>query len=298
MRVSSYAASVAWTTSEPSTGTVQWGPAGSQACPLGRPPTRWEPAHGAAERPRLVDGVQGRDRGLLGRADDRTHGVLVHDAARARAGAGRSPGRRPARERRAVLPLLSWQQCPAQWQASLDAGINLFAAGSPCASPSSTLAALTGRALDRRRRRRTARAGPSRLVLSRRGGRARADGDVAAGAACGSSLSDDHLALRLGSSAPAFRSRHVSRVLSPRPTSSASISIPSRSSAGETCSPLVFDAQRSSKRSHRESRPFSGSRRAACAAATRRGSDHAEDDPHGELARTRRRRARSCVLST
>jgi hypothetical protein len=45
------------------------------------------------------------------------------------------------------FPLISWQQCPVQWQPSLDVGINLFAAGSPCASPSATLEALRGRAL-------------------------------------------------------------------------------------------------------------------------------------------------------
>src|SRR5205823_618307 len=45
------------------------------------------------------------------------------------------------------FPLLSWQQCPDQWQDSLDAGIDLFAIGSPCASPSSALAVVHGRAL-------------------------------------------------------------------------------------------------------------------------------------------------------
>jgi len=43
--------------------------------------------------------------------------------------------------------VISWQQCPTQWQPSLDVGINLFAIGSPCASPASTLEALKGRAL-------------------------------------------------------------------------------------------------------------------------------------------------------
>jgi len=45
------------------------------------------------------------------------------------------------------FPLLAWQQCPEVWAGSLAAGINLFAAGSPCASPSAALAALQGRAL-------------------------------------------------------------------------------------------------------------------------------------------------------
>jgi hypothetical protein len=45
------------------------------------------------------------------------------------------------------FPLLSWQQCPDQWPASLAAGVNLVAVGSPCASPASALTALQGRAL-------------------------------------------------------------------------------------------------------------------------------------------------------
>jgi hypothetical protein len=45
------------------------------------------------------------------------------------------------------FPLIAWEQCPEQWAASLDAGINLFGAGSNCATPSSTLSAVTGRAL-------------------------------------------------------------------------------------------------------------------------------------------------------
>lgn len=45
------------------------------------------------------------------------------------------------------FPLIAWQQCPEVLGTSLDAGINLFAAGSPCASAPSTLDAVSGRAL-------------------------------------------------------------------------------------------------------------------------------------------------------
>ena len=146
-RVSSYSASVAWTTSEPSTGTLQWGPAGVE-------PVLWDAAGTLGTRHEVV---------LTGLASSTTYSVLIaaSSAATETAHTEVSFTTAPAPQQlhgqvrdgallvngEPVFPLISWQQCPAQWQASLDVGINLFAAGSPCASPASTLAALNGRAL-------------------------------------------------------------------------------------------------------------------------------------------------------
>jgi hypothetical protein len=146
-RVSSYAASVTWTTSEPSTGTVQWGPQGVE-------PVLWDAVS--------TLGTQQEVR-LQGLAASTTYRVTITAS---------SVGRKTARTELSFttapapqqvqgtvqdgvllvngepfFPVIAWQQCPVQWQASLDVGIDLFAAGSPCASPSSTLAALKGRAL-------------------------------------------------------------------------------------------------------------------------------------------------------
>ena len=271
VRVSSYSSSVAWTTSEPSTGTVQWGPVGVE-------PVLWDAADAlgtrhvvASERSRLLDDVPRHDRGTSSAAqDDRAHGALVHD--------GR-PRRRRCRAsvRDGVLlvngepffPLISWQQCPVQWQASLDVGINLFAAGSPCASPSSTLAALEGPRARRRSRRQPPVPGFLGWFYPGRGGRARAHGDVAAGAARGRSLSHDHRALRLGGRAPAVRSRHVSRARRRRRRRRLRSLSPAGALPAGPAAPGLRCAAASSRRSRRGSRPFSGSRRAACAAATR-----------------------------
>jgi hypothetical protein len=147
VRVSSYSSSVAWTTSEASTATVRWGP-------LGVKPVIWDAAGTLATR-HVVR--------LSGLASSTTYRVTIVASSVAQKTArtefsfttAPAPQQLQGGVRDGVLlvngepffPLISWQQCPAQWQASLDVGINLFAAGSPCASPSSTVAALKGRAL-------------------------------------------------------------------------------------------------------------------------------------------------------
>ncbi len=147
VRVSSYSASVAWITSEPSTGTVQWGP-------LGVEPVLWDAAGTLGTR---------HDVTLSGLASSTTYHVTIvaasvaQETARTEVSFTTAPAPEEVRGevRDGVLlvngdpffPLISWQQCPVQWQPSLDVGINLFAVGSPCATPSSTLDALRGRAL-------------------------------------------------------------------------------------------------------------------------------------------------------
>jgi hypothetical protein len=147
VHVSSYSSSVAWTTSEASTGLLQWGPVGVE-------PVLWNTIRTLGTR-HVVR--------LQGLASSTTYHVTILASSveqkTARTDISFTTAPSPAQVRggvrRGVLlvngepffPLLSWEQCPDQWQASLNAGINLFAAGSPCASPSSTLAALEGRAL-------------------------------------------------------------------------------------------------------------------------------------------------------
>jgi hypothetical protein len=147
LRVSSYSASVGWTTSEPSTGTVQWGPAGVE-------PVLWDTAGTLGTRHEVM---------LSGLASSTTYRVLIAASSAAKENAhtevsfttAPAPQQLRGEVRDGVLlvngdpffPLISWQQCPVQWQASLDVGVNLFAAGSPCANPASTLDALKGRAL-------------------------------------------------------------------------------------------------------------------------------------------------------
>ena len=146
-RVSSYSASVGWTSSEPSTGTVQWGPVGVE-------PVLWDAAAAPGTRHEV------RLSGLA--ASTAYHVTIVassaaHETAHSEVSFTTAPAPQEVRGdvRDGVLlvngdpffPLISWQQCPVQWQPSLDVGINLFAAGSPCASPSATLEALRGRAL-------------------------------------------------------------------------------------------------------------------------------------------------------
>ena len=145
--VSSYSSSITWTTSEPSTGLLQWGPVGVE-------PVLWETVRRLDTR-HVVR--------LQGLAPSTTYHATILASSIERKTArtdlsfttSPSPSQAQGRVRRGVLlvngeqffPLLSWQQCPDQWQASLNAGINLFAVGSPCASPSSTLPVLKGRAL-------------------------------------------------------------------------------------------------------------------------------------------------------
>ena len=145
--VSSYSSSITWTTSEPSTGLLQWGPIGVE-------PMLWDTVRRFDTR-HVVR--------LRGHAPSTTYHATILASSIDRKTArtdlsfttAPSPSQAHGRVQGGVLlvngepffPLLSWQQCPDQWQASLDAGINLFAIGGPCANPSSTLPVLKGRAL-------------------------------------------------------------------------------------------------------------------------------------------------------
>ena len=147
VRVSSYSSSIAWTTSVASTGRLQWGPVGVK-------PVLWDAVTALSSR-HVVN--------LSGLASSTAYHVSIvassgaQHAVRTEFSFTTAPP--PAQVEGSVrngsllvngepfFPLLAWQQCPEVWQGSLAAGINVFGAGSPCASPSSALAALKGRAL-------------------------------------------------------------------------------------------------------------------------------------------------------
>jgi hypothetical protein len=146
VRVSSYAASITWTTPEASTAELQWGPTGSE-------PVLWDSVETPATR-HVVE--------LTGLASSTAYSVAIVSSSAGQTSRKNlsftttpAPSQVQGSIRDGVLlvngepffPLLVWEQCPVQWQASLDAGINLFAAGSPCADPASTASALDGRAL-------------------------------------------------------------------------------------------------------------------------------------------------------
>jgi hypothetical protein len=147
LQVSPYGATIAWTTAEPSTATLRFGPAGLE-------PVLWATAP-------VLDTVHRVE--LRGLAASTTYRVALTgtSAEQQTAHATLSFTTQPAPAQQVgsiengvlrvngepFFPLLSWQQCPDQWPASVAAGVNLVAVGSPCASPGSALTALQGRAL-------------------------------------------------------------------------------------------------------------------------------------------------------
>ena len=146
VQVSSYTASVTWTTPEASTAVLQWGPAGSE-------PVLWQSVETQAVR-HTVELT-----GLASSTDYELAIVATYAGQTSRRALSFTTEPAPAQVRGSVadgvllvngepfFPLLAWQQCPVQWEGSLTAGINLFAAGSPCAQPDSTASSLEGRAL-------------------------------------------------------------------------------------------------------------------------------------------------------
>jgi hypothetical protein len=146
VQVSSYAATVTWTTAEPSTAELQWGPAGSQ-------PVLWETVDTPAARHTVE---------LTGLASSTAYDLAIvssYSGQTSRRELSFTTAPAPSTVRGSVadgvlhvngepfFPLLTWEQCPVQWEGSLAAGVNLFAVGSPCSDPASTASALEGRAL-------------------------------------------------------------------------------------------------------------------------------------------------------
>jgi len=146
VQVSSYTATVAWTTPGVSTAELQWGPAGSE-------PVLWQ----SVDTPAVRHTVE-----LTGLASSTAYNVAIVSSSAgqtARSELSFTTAPAPSQVQGSVgdgallvngapfFPLIAWQQCPVQWTPSLAAGINLFAAGSPCADPRSAASALEGRAL-------------------------------------------------------------------------------------------------------------------------------------------------------
>jgi hypothetical protein len=146
VQVSSYAATVAWTTPGTSTAELQWGPAGSE-------PVLWQ----RVDTPAVRHSVE-----LTGLASSTAYDVAIvssYAGQTARSELSFTTAPAPSQVQGSIrdgvllvngapfFPLISWQQCPVQWPPSLTAGINVFAAGSPCADPTSAASVLEGRAL-------------------------------------------------------------------------------------------------------------------------------------------------------
>jgi hypothetical protein len=143
---SAFAATVVWTTSEPSTGRLQWGPAGAE-------PVLWSTVRSLAERHAVT---------LEALASATPYDVTIVASTPGGEPATRtlslSTGPVPASGRGSIrdgtllvdghpfFPLIAWEQCPEQWAASLASGINLFG-GSPCSGLADLLGRLEGRAL-------------------------------------------------------------------------------------------------------------------------------------------------------
>jgi hypothetical protein len=141
-----FSATVTWRTTAPSTGTVAWGPAALR-------PLLWS----GASAPSFV-----HEAVLTGLASTTPYVATID--ARSESGAA-AVARLPfitaaaptsmvgASGSGAVLvdgapffPLMTWQECPSQWEPDLSDGIDLFA-GNPCTGLSSLLSAVQGRAL-------------------------------------------------------------------------------------------------------------------------------------------------------
>jgi hypothetical protein len=146
VQVSSYAATINWTTPGPSTAKLQWGPAGSE-------PVLWETVDTQASRHAVE---------LTGLASSTAYDVAIvssYSGQTSRKELSFTTAPAPSTVQGSIadgvllvngepfFPLLTWQQCPVQWRGSLTAGINLFAVGSPCSDPPGTASALQGRAL-------------------------------------------------------------------------------------------------------------------------------------------------------
>ena len=142
VNVSSYSSSIAWTTSEPSTGRLQWGPVGAE-------PVLWDTVtaldtrhvvrlNGLASSTRYHVSI---DASSAGQSTARTELTFTTTPAPPQAQGGVRNGAVLVNGEQFFRSSLA-QQCPVQWQPSLNAGIDLFAIGSPCASPVSALATL------------------------------------------------------------------------------------------------------------------------------------------------------------
>jgi len=137
---------ITWTTPEPSTGTLRWGPAGAA-------PVLWtrSPAEAASHTVTLsglvpatgyqveIDAVADDGATATGTLPFTTPPAPAADSSAVRGGALLVNGA-------PFFPLIAWEQCPDQWEPNIAQGIDLFA-GNPCTGLPSLLAALQGRAL-------------------------------------------------------------------------------------------------------------------------------------------------------
>jgi hypothetical protein len=144
--LTAYSARVAWATTEPSTGLVQWGPAGLA-------PVLWGVPQPLADRHvEQLDGLAPATRyTVYVTARSYTGKLVIRDftfetppppsapSAAVVDGVLRVDGA-------AFLPLVVWQQCPDRWASNVADGIDLFA-GSQCVGLPNLLGGVAGKAL-------------------------------------------------------------------------------------------------------------------------------------------------------
>ena len=143
---SALAATVTWSTTQPSTATVRWGPTGVRPL-LWRRVTAPRTSHtlrldalGIAKpytvaiEARSADGEVAQTTLAFTSASAPATVTPTVDDGVVRVNGG------------AFFPFLTWQECPDRWQPEIDQGITLFA-GNPCTGIESLLGGLGGRAL-------------------------------------------------------------------------------------------------------------------------------------------------------
>lgn len=141
-----FSATVTWRTTTPSTGSVAWGPAALR-------PLLWSSAPARALVHEVVLTGLASTTPYVASIDARSQAGAVASArlpfttAPAPTDAVGATGSGAALVNGApFFPLMTWQECPSQWEPDLADGITLFA-GNPCTGLGSLLNAVQGRAL-------------------------------------------------------------------------------------------------------------------------------------------------------
>src|SRR4051812_43445168 len=141
-----FSATLHWRTTEPSTATVSWAPDGLL-------PYLWTHARVASfdhavRLPALASGAR-YEVGIDARNEQGAHAHAEVPLTAAPAPSTLTTAARDGLVRvngGTFFPLITWQECPGQWEPDLAEGITLFA-GNPCTGLGNMLAALVGRAL-------------------------------------------------------------------------------------------------------------------------------------------------------
>ena len=146
VRAGAFAATVSWRTPTESTAVVNWGPSGVQPLLWARRP-EWSTAHrvhltGLAPNAHYTVSIAAaaQDGETDVRAFDVSTGPIPPAAAATTSGGAVRIDGAP------FFPLITWEECPGQWEPGLRDGINVFG-GNPCTGLANLLTGVSGRAL-------------------------------------------------------------------------------------------------------------------------------------------------------